>query len=162
MSGFPTAQVRALLWSAFDGFTEDDWRHCLGGLHVLLWDPAGLVGHAALVPRRLLAGGRPLAAGYVEGVAVRPDARRRGHGSALMAAVESAGAYDVLALSASEDGLPFYLARGWQRWRGPTSVATANGVLRTPEDDGGVLVLPRVEVDLDAALTCDERPGDVW
>ena len=159
MSGLPVPAVRELLGSAFGDFGEQDWEHCLGGLHVLLWDEAGLVGHAAVVPRALRAGGVRLRAGYVEGVAVRPQAQGRGHGSALMAAVEAVRSYDLLALSATVPA--FYLARGWQLWRGPTSVDGPDGVVRTPEDDGGVLVLGG-GLDLDAELTCDWRSGDVW
>ena len=57
-------------------------------MHALVWEDGELVGHAALVQRRLLHGGRALRAGYVEGVGVRPDRQRRGHGAALMAALE--------------------------------------------------------------------------
>jgi aminoglycoside 2'-N-acetyltransferase I len=159
-SGLPLDEVRALLRASFDDFGDDDWAHCLGGLQVLLWDPAGLVGHAALVPRTLWCADLALRAGYVEGVAVRADARRRGHGAALMSAVE-VPSYDLLALSSTDVGLPFYLARGWRPWRGPTAVRTAGGVVRTPQDDGSVLVLGG-ELDLDAELVCDWRSGDVW
>ena len=31
-----------------------------------------------------------------------------------------------------------YEARGWQRWRGPTSVLSPAGVEPTPDDDGSV------------------------
>jgi hypothetical protein len=34
-------------------------------------------------------------------------------------------------------------------------------VVRTPQDDGSVLVLGG-ELDLDAPLVCDWRSGDVW
>jgi aminoglycoside 2'-N-acetyltransferase I len=47
-----------------------------------------LIGHASVVQRRLLHGGRPFRTGYIEGVAVRPDRRRRGHGDAMMAVLE--------------------------------------------------------------------------
>lgn len=152
--------MRALLDTCFDDFGEDDWAHCLGGLQVLLWDPRGLVGHAAVVPRTLWCGGRELRAGYVEGLAVRADARRRGHGGALMAVVE-AQPYEVLALGTTEAGLPFYLSRGWQLWRGPTAVRTPTGAVRTPEDDGSVLVRGD-GLELTAELVCDWRTGDVW
>ena len=37
------------------------------------------------------------------------------------------------------------------------------GTVRTPDDDGAVLVLPgAVPLDLDGTLTCDWRDGDVW
>lgn len=160
MSRALVSEVRALLDASFDDFSDHDWEHCLGGVQVLLHDDAGLLGHAAVVPRTLWAGGVALTVGYVEGVAVRTDARRRGHGGALMAAVE-AQPYEVLALSTTDAGLPFYLARGWQPWRGPTAVRTADGVRPTPDDDGSVLVRCG-GLDLDGTLVCDWRPGDVW
>ena len=158
--------IRALLDDAFDGdFTDEDWEHSLGGMHALAWEDGELVGHASIVQRRLLHGGRPLRAGYVEGVGVRADSRRRGHADALMAALEDLlhGAYEVAALSATEAGAPLYEARGWQRWEGPTSVLAPDGIRRTPGDDGSVYVLPiTAELDLRAEITCDWRAGEVW
>ena len=161
------AAARHLLDDAFAGdLTDDDWEHALGGLHALLWDGAVLVAHAALVQRRLLHGGRALRTGYVEGVAVRADARRRGHGGTVMAALEDVArrAYDVAALSTTEEGAAFYAARGWQRWRGPTWALTPAGAVRTPDDDDAVRVLPTSDVPLDLVgeLTCDPRDGDPW
>ena len=91
--------VRALVRDAFEGaFDDHDWEHALGGIHALSYDDGGeLAGHASVVMRRLLHGGRALRCGYVEGVGVRADARRRGHGDALMGALERVirGAYDL-------------------------------------------------------------------
>ncbi|HLL68535.1 MAG TPA: GNAT family N-acetyltransferase [Geodermatophilus sp.] len=160
------AAVRRLLDEAFDGaFDDADWDHTLGGLHALAWQDGALVGHGAVVQRRLVHGGRALRAGYVEGVAVGPGHRRRGVASAVMSELEELvrGAYDLGALSASDDGAALYTARGWQRWRGPTSVLTPSGTVRTPEDDGAVFVLPASgTLDLDGSLTCDWRDGDAW
>ena len=148
------------------GFGDDDWDHALGGLHVLLTQGPELVGHAALVTRRLLHGGRAWRTGYVEAVAVRADLRRHGLGGRLMAEVERAAgaAHELAALSTSELGAAFYAARGWTPWRGPTSALTPGGVVRTPDDDGGVLVLrsPGAGLDLTGELTCDWRAGDLW
>jgi aminoglycoside 2'-N-acetyltransferase I len=156
--------VRALLDASFDGFTDDDWEHGLGGTHVLVVEGDDVIAHGSLVLRRLLHDGRSLRTGYVEGVAVRQDSRRAGHATTVMAAIEAlAPAYDLLALSASDDGIALYESRGWQLWRGPTSVLAPTGIERTPEDDGSVYVLPGpTPLDLDAELTCDWRPGDVW
>ena len=159
-------QARGLLDDVFAGeLTGDDWEHCLGGLHALAWQGAELVGHAALVQRRLLHAGRVLRAGYVEGVAVRADLRRQGHGDALMAPLEQVArrAYDLTALATSDAGAPFYAARGWLPWLGPTSVLAPEGPRRTTDDDGGVHVLPGpVPLDRSGALACDWRDGDVW
>ena len=159
------ATAQALLDAAFDGeLTDDDWAHCLGGLHALAWQGEQLVAHAALVQRRLLHAGRTWRAGYVEGVAVRADVRRRGLGGGVMAPLEQVGrrAYDVVALAASDAGAAFYAARGWLPWQGPTFALTPDGVVRTPDEDDGVFVLPGPDLDRTAALTCDFREGELW
>jgi aminoglycoside 2'-N-acetyltransferase I len=72
-------------------------------------------------------------------------------------------AYDLGALSASAAATGFYTARGWLRWPGPTAVLSPSGVRRTPDEDGGVYVLPgAVPLDPTAELACDWRDGDVW
>jgi aminoglycoside 2'-N-acetyltransferase I len=158
--------ARGLLDRAFEGqFSDHDWEHSLGGMHALVWEEGELAGHASVVQRRLLHDGRALRAGYVEGVGVRTDRRRRGHAAAMMEALERVvrGAYEVGALSATAQAAEMYLARGWQRWRGPTSALTPTGIARTEEDDGGVFVLPvSASLDLSGELTCDWREGDLW
>jgi aminoglycoside 2'-N-acetyltransferase I len=134
-------------------------------VHALAWDGDELVGHGAVVARRLLHGGRALRGGYVEGVAVRADSRRRGHAATIMGALERVvrGAYDVGALAATEAAVQLYTRRGWEQWRGPTSVLTPAGVARTETEDGSIYVLPgAVPLDLSGELTCDWRDGDVW
>lgn len=160
------AALRALVDGAFDGgFSHDDWDHSIGGVHAVLWRGDQPIGHASVVQRRLLHGGRALRTGYVEGVAVHRDHRRQGHAGALMQVLERvvAAAYDLGALSASDMAADFYAGRGWEQWEGPTSVLTPNGIQRTADDDGGVYVLaPAGSVDRSAPLTCDWRDGDVW
>ncbi|KAK1177500.1 GNAT family N-acetyltransferase [Streptomyces sp. NBS 14/10] len=157
--------ARALLDDVFEDMTDHDWDHALGGIHALAWEDGELIGHASVVQRRLLHTGRALRAGYVEGVAVRADRRGRGHGAAMMAELERVvrGAYDLGALGSSDEARDFYAARGWQRWQGPTSALTPEGVRRTAEEDGGIFVLPAaVPLDVSAELICDWRDGDVW
>jgi aminoglycoside 2'-N-acetyltransferase I len=160
------AAAHALLVDAFAGdFSDDDWDHALGGIHAMAYQRGELVGHASVVQRRLLHAGRALRCGYVEGVGVRAAARRRGYGDAVMEAVERVirGGYELGALGATDMAIPFYTARGWQPWRGPTSVLSPDGVQPTPEADGAVFVLPgAAALDLDGELTCDWRDGDVW
>jgi aminoglycoside 2'-N-acetyltransferase I len=159
------AAARNLLYTVFDDMTEHDWEHSLGGIHALAWDAAELIGHAAVVQRRLMHGGRALRAGYVEGVAVRADSRRQGHAGAIMDALERIirDAYDLGALGASDAAVPFYEGRGWQPWQGPLSALTPSGVTDTPEEAGSVYVLAgAVALDLNGELTCDWRDGDVW
>lgn len=163
--------IREMLDEAFAGgpdgdFTDDDWEHTVGGLHATVWDGSQLVGHGALVQRRLLHGGTALRAGYVEGVAVRAERRGEGHGAAVMAALERCvhRAYRLGALASSEAARGFYAGRGWRPWRGRTLVLAPDGPRRTPAEDDAVFVLPVAGTVLDEAgeLTCDWREGDVW
>jgi aminoglycoside 2'-N-acetyltransferase I len=148
-----------------DGFDDQDWDHCLGGLHTLAWDHDRLIGHASVVQRRLIHQGRALRCGYVEGVGVTASWRHKGVGAALMAPLEGVigRAYDVGALGATEDGAPFYAGRGWQVWQGSAWALTPSGRLRTPDEEGWIYVLPgAAPLDLAGELTCDWRDGDVW
>jgi aminoglycoside 2'-N-acetyltransferase I len=165
LDGATLSAARALLDSAFRTFDDEDWAHALGGTHALAWDGSDLVGHASLVARRLLYGGRWLRTGYVEAVAVRDDRRREGIASLTMDALEAIvrRRFELGALSSSRAGAPLYVARGWQRWLGPTSVSTPAGEARTVDDDGSIFVLPvGPPLDLGAPLACDWREGDVW
>jgi aminoglycoside 2'-N-acetyltransferase I len=166
---YPTglAGLRAFLDSAFgDGFGEEDWSHALGGVHVLATAGGVLVGHASVVVRRLIAAGRTVRTGYVEAVVVRADQRRRGHGSAVMGALEAVirGAYELGALGATSAGAALYGPRGWRPWPGTLSVVAPDGGLRrTPGEEGHVYVLPvTAELDFGGDLACDWRDGDVW
>ncbi len=159
------AALRALLDASFAEFTADDWDHALGGLHAIARAGGEIIGHAAVVQRQLLHGDRILRTGYVEGVAVRADHRRRGHGDALMAAVERVirAAYDLGALAASDEGAALYGSRGWLRWTGPIARLTPTGPVPTPDDDGTVHVLTgAVPLDPGLPLIGDPRPGDPW
>jgi aminoglycoside 2'-N-acetyltransferase I len=160
------AEARALLDEVFgDEMTDADWDHALGGIHALAYAGDVLVGHASVVQRQLIHRDRALRTGYVEGVAVHPDHRRKGHATALMTALHEVigRAYDLGALGAADEAIPLYAALGWLQWQGPTSALTPEGIRATPEEDGGIFVLPgAAELDLTAGLTCDWREGDVW
>lgn len=162
------SSIRRLLDAAFDGdFDEADRDHTIGGMHGIAYDGVDLVGHVSVVQRRLLHAGRALRVGYLEALAVRADRRRQGVSGRLMAEAERviAGAYELGALSDGSGVETFYERRGWLVWRGPTATLAPGGVRPTPDDDGGVLVLPTPATpahDLDGELVCDWRPGDVW
>jgi aminoglycoside 2'-N-acetyltransferase I len=160
------AAARAILDEVFAGeMTDEDWEHSLGGVHALAWEGDELVGHASLIQRRLVHGGRALRAGYMEGVGVLARHRRRGHGGAMMAALERVirAAYDLGALGTTDEAEHFYAARGWRQWTGRLSALTPRGVERTPDEEGAVYILPvTVPLDLAGELTCDWRDGDVW
>src|SRR4029079_15892726 len=92
-------EIWEMLVDVFEGDIEpSDWEHALGGIHALAYDDAGtLVGHASVIQRRLILGERAWRTGDVEAVGVRAEARRHGHASALMDAIERVirGAYDL-------------------------------------------------------------------
>ncbi len=157
--------MRRLLDDVFDNMTDDVFDNVLGGVHALVYDDAELIGHGSVVQRRLMHQGRALRAGYVEGIAVRRDRRRHGHGDLIMAALERVvrSAYQLGALGASDDGARLYAARGWQLWQGPSSVLSSAGILRTKDKDGRIYVLPvSAALDLSGELVCDWRPGGLW
>jgi len=158
--------IRELMQDAFGtSFTDDDWAHSIGGLHVLVRADGSILSHGSVVARSLLAGRRRLSTGYVEAVATRPDVWRRGlAGRVMRELADHIGAeYELGALSTDVPDL--YGGLGWEIWRGLTFVATPGGRLRTADEDGGVMVLRSAatgDLDLDDELTCDWREGDVW
>jgi aminoglycoside 2'-N-acetyltransferase I len=167
------ADIRALLWAAFDSddeddrFTEEDWQHALGGVHFLADVDGRIVAHAAVVQRALHFPGRdrPIRTGYVEAVATAPGEQRRGFGTAVMRAVNAhiSSAYELGALGTGSHG--FYERLGWRTWRGPTAVRTDDGEVPTPDEDGYILVLmtpTTPNINLDDPISCEWRPGDVW
>jgi aminoglycoside 2'-N-acetyltransferase I len=157
--------ARALLYEVFDDMTEEDWEHALGGIHAIARQDGQVVGHASLVMRRLLHRGRAWRTGYVEGVAVRQDQRRQGLGRALMAPLERLirGSYDVGALGASDEAASFYAQLGWRLWQGTTFALTPAGVVRTPDDDDCIFLMPVTEgLDFQGDLMCDFRDGAAW
>ena len=159
------AAIRALMNGAFDGVSDDTFENVLGGMHTLIFEDGQLIGHASVIQRRLLHGGHSLRTGYIEGVAVRSDRRRRGHGDAMMAVLERIvrSSYQLGALGASPEGARLYTSRGWQLWRGPSAVLSPDGIRPTPNNDGDLYVLPTsVELDVNGELTCDWRPASPW
>lgn len=80
-----------------------------------------------------------------------------GLGSGLLAQAQS------LLDGATDDAIPLYERRGWTQWRGPLSAMTASGIVRTPDEAGGVYVLTAgASIDIESELTCDWRDGDLW
>jgi aminoglycoside 2'-N-acetyltransferase I len=166
---FEISAIRGLLWAAFEedgeGFTEDDWHHALGGTHVVLELDREIVAHASVVERQLHVDHRPLATGYVEAVAVAPRHQHLGLGSQLMREVSSRilDRFELGALGTGRQG--FYERLGWLTWQGPSSVRVAEGMRRTPDDDGYIMVLPTRRsppLDVTLPISCEWRSGDVW
>ena len=159
-------RVRRLLDEAFEGrFSSEDWDHALGGWHVVVTDGEVPLAHAAVVPRVLEVGGRPLRAGYVEAVATDPGRHGEGLGSLAMTHIDRLvrREFHMGALSTARHS--FYEHLGFERWRGPTFVRRGRVVVRTEEDDDGLMVLrfgPSFGLDLTAPISCEARPGDDW
>lgn len=169
--GCPSSSIE--LWSdaAFrddpDGeFTNDDWSHTIGGLHIVVLEGDLVVAHAALVNRSIEVAGVAFRTGYVEGVATLPHRQGEGLGTLAMEPVtrqiRRAEEFGVLGTGAYR----FYERLGWERWQGPSFVRRSDGsVERTAEDDDGLMVLrtgPSAAVDLTSPITCHDRPGDCW
>jgi aminoglycoside 2'-N-acetyltransferase I len=160
-------ELRLFLDTAFGGrFSDDDWSHALGGVHVLATADGELAGHASVVVRQLIAGDRTLRTGYVEAVATAVDRRRQGIGAAVMAEVERlvAGGFELGALASSQDGEQLYRTRGWAPWTGDTAALTPDGIVRSTGEAVFVLPTPATPAPLDTAvrLVCDWRRGDPW
>jgi aminoglycoside 2'-N-acetyltransferase I len=148
-----------------EGFTDQDWSHAVGGMHVIVEAHGRVVGHASVVQRELHTAGQRLRTGYVEAVATRPNHQRRGLGSLVIGEVGELidRTYRLGALATGVVG--FYERLGWVVWEGPTFVRTEAGLLRTAEEDGNVLVRltpTSPELDLSAPISCEWRPGDAW
>lgn len=137
----------------------------MGGWHVVALNGETVVSHAAVVPRTIGVGDVLFAAGYVEGVATTPHRQRQGLGSQVMAqgADLIRQEFDLGVLSTSR--ADFYRQLGWERWQGPTFVRDGAQLVRTADEDDGIMVLrfgPSQTIDLDAPISCDARSGDDW
>ena len=122
-----------------------------------------LVGHASWVTRPLQPEGLPpLPTAYVEAVATLPWRQGGGVGSAVMRRVaEEIVGYELGALSPARPG--FYERLGWERWRGPTAIRLGDGLIPTPGEEVMVLRLPLTPpLDVEAPITADWRPGELW
>jgi aminoglycoside 2'-N-acetyltransferase I len=170
LTAVEVVEIRRLLDAAFgddeeERFTEADWAHSVGGVHFVLDDYGPIVSHASVVERQLHIAGRPFRTGYVEAVATAPDRQGQGFGTTVMrdATTYVDETFELGALGTGEQG--FYERLGWRIWAGPSSVRTAEGPRRTPDEDGYIMVLltpASADVDLGAGISCEWRPGDVW
>lgn len=160
------SEIRRLLDRAFDGdFSAEDWQHTLGGWHVVVADGGVATAHAAVVPRVLQVADRPLHTGYVEAVGTLPGQQRAGLGSLAMTEISTLlhREFEMGALSTDAHG--FYARFGWEAWQGHTFVRHGSDLVRTEDEDDGVMVLrfgASKDIDLTAPLSCEERPGDDW
>lgn len=165
------AAIRVLMADAFgtdpeERFTDDDWRHSVGGMHFVLDVDGEIRSHASVVERELRVAGRPIRTGYVEAVATAPQHQGSGLGTQVMREVNRyiAERFELGALGTGSHR--FYERLGWQTWRGLSSVRLPDGAeRRTPDEDGYIMVLrTATSPPLDTAdpISCDWRPGDAW
>ena len=146
-------------------FGDDDWAHALGGRHLILDVDGDIVSHASVVERSIEIGGQRFRTGYVEAVATAPGSEGRGYGSAVMTAANEhiRSTFELGVLGTGRNG--FYERLGWETWRGKAFVRTPDGQVRTPEEEGYILVLrtpASSPFELTEPITGDWRPGDVW
>lgn len=134
-----------------------------GSTHVLARNGAELVGHACWVLRWLQPEGLPpLRTAYVEAVATAPSRQGRGIGRAVMVRVaEEIIGYDLGALSPAVE--VFYERLGWRMWRGPTAIRMEDALVPTPGEEVMILRTPLTpQLDFDAQITAEWRPGELW
>jgi aminoglycoside 2'-N-acetyltransferase I len=156
-------EVRRLCDVAY-GEASGPYFEAIGaGVHLLGLREGELVSHLMWVTRWLEPeGSRPLKAAYVEQVATRPTEQGRGYATSLLEALAPRlSDFELGALCPATDGV--YLRVGWRYWRGPLFVRQEGSLIPTPEERVMILVLPWTPVlNLDAPLSVEWRPGDVW
>lgn len=159
-------KVRGLLDRAFDGdFADTDWEHTVGGQHVILVEEGEVISHASVVTRDLEVADRSFHTGYLEGVATHPEHQGKGFGARVVTAANEVIRQEYELGALSTDRHSFYHRLGWERWQGPTYVRDDSRLLRTADEDEGIMVLrfgPSAAVDLASALSCEARSGDDW
>lgn len=163
----PRANIIALCIAAHQ---NEDFRNLFayfpnGGLHLLGYEGAELVGHAVVTTRWLQpAGLPPLKTGYVDAVSTAPARQGQGIGSAVMRglAVAIADEYEIACLETDREG--FYARLGWETWRGPLAGRSADGLVPTPDQRGVMILrLPRTPgLDLDGGLSIECQSARIW
>lgn len=159
-------ELKELVAHAFETrFSDEDWEHGLGGIHISVRESGKLVSHAAVIPRRLYIGKEVYSCGYVEAVATLPNCQRRGFASLAVGEANKLikNDYEVGALSSSGKG--FYRNLGWEDWDGPSYVLTNGEWIRSASEDHGIMVLRTdhlSKLDLRSRIACEARSGDSW
>jgi aminoglycoside 2'-N-acetyltransferase I len=139
--------------------TFEDLTHVVGYLG------DRIVCHALWLTRWLQVGDGPmLRTAYVEAVATEPEYQRKGYATAVMTLLaESVTDYDLAGLCPDDRAVQLYLRLGWQFWRGPLAIREPQGLTPTPTEWLMVLILPQTpDIDLDAPISAEWRPLDLW
>jgi aminoglycoside 2'-N-acetyltransferase I len=119
-----------------EGFTDQDWGHAVGGVHVIAEADGRVVAHASVVQRELHTAGHRLRTGYVEAVATQPSHQRRGLGSLVIGEVGELidRNYRLGALATGVVG--FYERLGWVAGRVRPSSGRRGGSFERPKRTG--------------------------
>jgi len=163
LAGSERSEILALCSRAYGMDYEPLYRTFLDATHVLARRHGTLVSHALWVTRWLQCGTLPpLRTAYVEAMATEEAYRGRGFAMAVMRRVAAEiHAFELGGLSPGQPGL--YARLGWELWRGPLFIRTADGLLPTPGERVMVLRLPNTPLlDLDAPLSAEWREGELW
>jgi aminoglycoside 2'-N-acetyltransferase I len=157
------AAVRHVCDAAYGCLTQPCFDSLGPGEHLLGLCDGKLVSHIMWVTRWLQPGSEPpLRTAYVEMVATHPTEQRQGYATKLLEAlVPQLAGYDLAALCPATEGL--YQRLGWRFWRGPLFVRKESAKIPTPAERVMILPVPRTPaLDLDAPLSVEWRPGEVW
>ena len=157
-------EIVALCSAAFD----EDFGNLFevlsaSSVHLLARVGEELVSHACWSTRWLQPGGlAPLRTAYVDAMATSPAHQGHGLGSLVMRRLaEEIRGYEIGGLCPAR--LAFYERLGWERWRGPLALRTAEGLRHTPDETAMILRTPRTPpLDLDALLTIEWRAWEPW
>jgi len=163
LSAERTAAVRRLCDAAYGTPTQPFFEAIGPGHHLLGIRDGVLVSHLMWVTRRLEPEGlSPLDTAYVELVATLPAGQRRGYATQILRALPPRLAgFELAALCPATEGL--YRRTGWRFWRGPLFVRRGHDLIPTPDERVMILPLPRTPaLNLDAPLSVEWRPGEVW
>lgn len=159
------SEILNLLKDAFEGdFSEEDWQHSLGGVRLIGFMNEEIVAHGAVVPRAVRIDDVEEIIGYVEAIAVDPRFWRQGIGTALMEEITKIckSQYQFSMLSTGEKD--FYRRSGWVDFKGESYVDLGEKVVRSEEEDEGLMYLG-VGKYLNVSplkVVCKSRSGDSW
>ena len=155
----------ALLQSAFEGdFSAEDWDHSLGGSRFLGYLDSELIAHGVIVTRRIWLNEIEYQVGYLEAIAVLPKYQRHGYGSKLLTRLTEYAKANYSVSMLSTDEKEFYRRFGWLDFSGESYVLTNGELVRSADEDAGLMWLPGANSDL-VELTkavCEARSGDAW
>jgi aminoglycoside 2'-N-acetyltransferase I len=156
--------IIALVNRAYEEDLETLFATFAGATHILGYCDDVLVSHALWVTRYLQAGTNPvMRTAYVELVATDPDYRNRGFASSVMKhLIGEVQDYELAALSPFS--VEYYTRLGWELWRSPLFIRTADNLIPSPDDEEVMIFrLPKTPVlDLNDPLSAEWREGELW